>query len=158
MIERRIVPVLLAALLAALLTVPASAESGPLTAHVTVGSAPAQLTIELSVRDAHAGRTTRATAVLRNDGEQPIHDLSVTLHVPETHVQVREASVTLDVLAPRRQTRVVWDLCSTRPGSYLIVARAQARSAGGSVEVESTAVELTVRAPPGRAPVSCPAW
>ena len=156
--NRRAVPVLLAALVVAVLTLPAGADSGTVTAHVTVGTSPGALDVELSVRPTRAGQATRATAVISNHGDQPINDMTVTLHVSEANLQVRGATVTVDTLRPRKHTRINWELCSTQPGTYLIVARAQAFYATTPIEAESPAVEFAVEPAPGRAPVNCPSW
>lgn len=93
-----------------------------------------------------AGREFRIRAELVNSGSTALRNVEMRLERDSAIVLYDPVRQVLDRVGPGRDRRVVWDACSRRPGSYVVLVRATADPF--TAESPAEVVEITdVRRP-----------
>ena len=136
--RRRLFPVL-GVILAAATAGSVNAESASIAAAVTV--VPLEITLDLSTLDAKVGETVRVRATISNAGPARLANVLVELRVDTSGLGVRGGLLaTIARLQPGTAAVVTWNVCPSRTGNYLVLARASI----GDASIESETRLLTV--------------
>lgn len=118
-----------------------SAESASIEASVRV--VPIEIALELSTLQGRVGEVVRAKATVRNAGPTRASNVTVELRLDATALSVK-SSLTASIarLQPGHVASISWNICPTRTGNNLVLARASVDGAA----VESPTRLLTVTA------------
>ncbi len=140
----------MASLALALAVLSGGASAGEGHAEATVNARvfvnPLNIELTLSASEARVGQLVRARATASNLGPEPIVGAAMTIRSDPEGVRIAGSAtrVVAEVGAGDGQM-LTWQLCGTRPGSYVLLARASyVNAAGDLVTSESSASVLTI--------------
>jgi subtilase family serine protease len=132
-------PAILAVVLAVATAGSTNAESASIEATVRV--MPLAISLDLSTSQARVGDSVRARATVTNLGSVRVSNVVIELRVDAAAVSVRGAlASTIPRIQPGHAASISWNLCATRTGNVLILARATVDGAS----IESPARLLTI--------------
>ena len=96
----------------------------------TVAASPLAVEVTRPDEPLRRGRWFRVVARVANGGPVRLEDVSVRLVRPQQLRLAGPATQTIARIPARESRRVDWEMCSNTPGSYIVLARAQAGSFG----------------------------
>ena len=125
-----------------------AASTGTVTGTVAVN--PLEVSLALTPAQVAVGQYAAATATVRNLGAAPLSGATATLRLNPGLTLAGSATRSIPPLAGGGSAQVAWTVCAATPGSYLLIASAQAGGAGA----DSSAQLLQAQAGPGTCPAT----
>jgi hypothetical protein len=117
---------------------------------------PLQIEVITPPQVLRAGQPGRIRAAITNLAGHPVESAVARLHVAEPTMTVRsDPESSLGTLGPGATAQTGWMVCSTQPGTYVIVVSVEAELDGRRFEVFSAARTLEIVARPGRGAPQC---
>lgn len=117
---------------------------------------PLQIEVITPPQVLRAGQRGRIRTAITNLSEHPVESAVARLHVAEPAITVlTEPESSLGTIGPGAAARPGWMVCSTQPGTYVIVVSVQAELNGHRIDVFSAARTLNIVASPGRSTPQC---